>query len=361
MHTSFLTRVVMRNITFPNDIIPAYWFNGKLRITELEIIDRRINFIQPNAFNTDVFTNLITLTLTNMPIEILLSGIFNGLHRVYEIILNGLKIHTCASDVFMPCKKLMNLMVYNLDSIEIDLMDLLVSVKPKVETIAVRNFNLTKSNIKKALAKTIKVVNLDLRQNRITEIEKDAFALLDHSLRTLNLGENLLKTLSDGLIPLWFLGEPERNKFIELGGNPFQCTCELSYTQAIYRNFTHRFVTRLYCYVYGPPMMRYDLLTAPICVDHNNVVASTSSSLSTTKRTTWQPNVLSDAKDNWWSRDDLKTIIVAIGICAIFVTVIGTVLAYAVSRCQSRRQPHIGDIFLNRRKCEPYVFCTFYS
>lgn len=77
-----------------------------------------------------------------------------------------------------------------------------------------------------------------LVENGVRSIEKNAFDLFAQTLQSLNLAQNLLKTLPEYVLPYeFFTRNQTRKKAVYLYGNPWHCSCELNYLKEILLKF----------------------------------------------------------------------------------------------------------------------------
>lgn len=351
----------IKNISFPNNKIPTKWFKPDIKIISLVIDDKFLTSIEANAFNTSAFDKLDFLSLINMPIKQLQSGMFTGLRMLHHLEFIGMPISTFASDLFAPCPVLSSLIIRNVEPTNITLLDLVSSLQPEMKLLTLKHFNLSGQITEENLS-IIKILDaLTLEDDHITDIAPHSFDSFASTLRFLDLRNNLLKTLPGGVIPTSLLVGASPDNFIFLEGNPFHCSCELAHLKRIYQQYFSKFVGRLYCET--PLKFKgVSLLDVELCGDQEITTMNGTSNLSTV--TTQSPNNSMSGREIFrWSTINLE-VIVAMGamLIIIVVLIVGGIALVVCRRFKKKDGVNgtIDEVVLKRYRSEPYVELFYY-
>lgn len=221
------------HIAFPSKALTNEWLKSPCYVTVLKVSHSNLETIESNAFNTEIFSNLIELKLRYADIRLLKSGAFNGLTDLRRLTLDSISLDIVSRDVLVPCPKLNEFHIYFSFDTAHPVQNKWFSGDALLNELEV--VDLFGNEIRKGIDNTtfnaagnIKI--LSLRDNYIETIGKDAFSPIK-SLKFLDLTNNYLKTMPSELKNLM---ERKPDIHFELGNNPWECTCELETVRKYY-------------------------------------------------------------------------------------------------------------------------------
>lgn len=213
--------------------LSIYWFQLNLYIRSLSLKQLKIQSIQPNAFNTFHFKELIELKIENVMISNLPKGIFEGLSKMKNLFLKNLKIINIDKNVLKPVPFLES---FSMSSCGIGIMKLdplFGSVKMLHLTKVIINNCTLKDTITETTFSGLSVVStLNLTNNQIEVIGPKSFDIVLNTLKILILQSNKLKTLPNDL----FKNMKKSATTINLIENQWHCDCNLEHLRQLLRS-----------------------------------------------------------------------------------------------------------------------------
>lgn len=232
-HIAFQTDAT---ILFENSTLKSNWFHSGLSVIELVMDLRHIVAIQTGAFSTQTFRTLINLQIQHLSsIVHLHSGIFDGLESLQLLYFSDFHCHNIATPQWLrPVSTTLETLwvrgpisqrPYNLNALTSD-----VSLVQLREIRYSLNLNGSLSGRTFRGLRAVETLRLDSCQ--IEHIGAATFDPLVGSLRLLDLRENRLRQLPDGIFDR-LLAQPgaAELKTVWLSGNPWDCRCGLAYVQ----------------------------------------------------------------------------------------------------------------------------------
>lgn len=243
----------MNNIQFPANQIHPNWYNY-CTILYLEITDQKISHIQPNAFASRYFERLKNLTLIDMPIEVLNNGIFNGLKNLCWLQLIGLKLKTIENGLFNETSRIGDIVIGNSLTPVTTVNNFFSSFAnsemiPPITTLLYKDNDLADIMTKKMFGNLKLLEHLLLARNKIIAIARDAFEIVGENLKYINLNDNLLKSLPEGIFDPLFVGKEEiiARKRAFLDSNPWVCSCDLVWLRTLLLKRPLFTLSSIYC------------------------------------------------------------------------------------------------------------------
>ncbi|XP_064597446.1 leucine-rich repeat-containing protein 15-like [Liolophura sinensis] len=194
--------------------ITSNMFQGLTKLYELRIQGNLITNIDTDAFSD--LTDLHELVLAQNQITIIDSGLFQGLSNLRKLDIKDNKITTIKAGAFNGT---------TLD--QLDLGDNSLTAFPSVAfknlTKSPKQINLAKNTIVKLddfLFDGLTSQYLDLSQNKISSVSNKAFE--GCSILMVLLERNNISTMPTEVLPFW-----RKARVVSIGGNPWQCDCDL--------------------------------------------------------------------------------------------------------------------------------------
>ncbi|CAO1437522.1 unnamed protein product [Diamesa hyperborea] len=227
--------LVVENCSFESNTLPNQWLlNNEVTLERLELIQCNIEFIQTGAFDSIIFEDTKELTINQLRIVYLRYDAFAGLNSLQT--LNIIKMPFTKSE-----PKILEPMAGTLTKLVLQEIGNDSSSNPFIPNDFTGSTPL--SNLKSLTMKynNIKSLNfssfsgvkflseLNLANSRIEQLNVNTFDFASNTLRTIQLQNNLLKTLPDGIFDNLKLGI-EKIK-INLKNNLWHCDCDLIYLQ----------------------------------------------------------------------------------------------------------------------------------
>lgn len=215
-------------MTYPGLIVKANWFTAQVKVKEIKFSTSSVSQIEVGAFNSTAFKSVTKLTFPNMNLSPINKGIFNGLESLQFLAMEGASllktINKGVLDVVSGTLKQFTLIASSKYSSEISI-DGFTGSEPLIALEYVKfNYNLNNSITQNSFTGLINVKTLDLSECQIVTIGAGAFDAISNSVLELNLENNLIKTLPDGLFT-YVLHNQVASIFIN--GNKWECECPL--------------------------------------------------------------------------------------------------------------------------------------
>lgn len=182
------------------------------------------------------------LRLTNIRTDQLRSRTFRGLPHLFELHLDNVTVAAYATDAFVDISSTLHVLSLHESTprfLSRSINHLLDASGPFIalDTLTVRD-TLTGTVNASTFARLAVVQRIDLAACRIEYLPADTFDVVLSRLTYLNLADNRLTRLSEGLLRRFHAGPAEL--LIDLGGNPWHCDCGLAALQAELRSGTLR-------------------------------------------------------------------------------------------------------------------------
>lgn len=206
------------------------WLEVDLKIIELYINKGNARRISDDAFNTEHFTTLRVLSISNVPLRMLSDGAFEGLENLEEIRFDNLRLHGFAVNMLNPTKNLVTFRMKNCGQNTVNVGELFGRVKlPSLKFVHIHNCKLFDTITKDTFLGLINITDLRLVSCAISRIGPKSFDIPLESLNTLYLNDNHLQTLPKNL----FMARTKPNLELNLNDNPWHCDCALDDLQKI--------------------------------------------------------------------------------------------------------------------------------
>lgn len=238
--------LTLTSCTFENDIIQKHFLsNLSINIQKLEVLRSNIRSIAHHAFNSSVFTSLMSLTIDNQnylnidEFKFILDSrdCFIGLSGLSSLILkNNPIIETHDNPLFYLSESLTQLTIENITQTW-DLAKLYPSsVLNNILSMNVANNNFPSLNSEcfSGVSKNVRI--LSIRRSNIQSIESETFDEFK-SLKQLSLHQNKLVNLpADIFKKIISLTSLDEAPAIKIRENEWLCNCQLVKLQSTIRN-----------------------------------------------------------------------------------------------------------------------------
>lgn len=184
----------------------------------------------PNAFATRLFSKMKTLSLEQLELSYLRTGIFNGLQELEWLALFDMNLLIVDADILRPCQQLNFLNIKNCSQIDhtrwLENITGAASLTLTYASISENNFQ---REINEATFRGLTQIKmLELVDDQIEFIGEKSFDCVTSTLMSLDLRMNRLKTISADLIGVLLANKQQTmNVDIFLDENPWHCDCNL--------------------------------------------------------------------------------------------------------------------------------------
>lgn len=239
-------KAILKNLMLSSKFIPPRWLTCIVSIRDFDIIDDAITIIESNAFNTHVFHALHDLTL-DMPLEILRNDSFKGLFCLEYLRLRTIKLHAIDVRILCTAAEITALQLVACDLNVTILRNIFECLPQNIEAISIENSNSIHKISKKLFAKFKNISRLSLPDNRIVHIEPNAFDSFARTLRVLNLRNNLLTAMPEGVLPKQFFDDYQTSKKIFVLVNPWHCSRQLENFKKLLLKYPVIFWVKPFC------------------------------------------------------------------------------------------------------------------
>lgn len=218
------------------------WYSGDTPIRSLVITDANIIDIEPDAFNTDAFKKTRELQLFNFQVQVLRSGVLNGLNKLQYFRLEGVKLRRFEANFFGATKYLNSVIMSFCTEYTINLDGALgTDILPKLLRASLNNNDFNNTITAKTFAGLTAIQRLHLENSQITVIGEYAFDPIASTLEVLNLSRNRLKTLPPNLFIGILSAHEDPYVQIYLENNPWDCNCDLVWLKMDMMTYLHVF------------------------------------------------------------------------------------------------------------------------
>lgn len=214
-------------MVYPNLNVKANWFTANVKVKELTFNLSPVSTMDVNALNSTAFKFVTSLTFPNMGLDLISKGIFNGLESLEVLVMEGAKLKTIQTgvlDVLSDTLKHFSLIASSNYWSEINIDGFTGSQPLKALEYVKINYNLKSTITHKSFVGLENVKTLDLSECQIVSIGNGAFDSMSNSIKELNLKNNLITTLPEGLFDYML---PNQATTIMLDGNKWDCDCHL--------------------------------------------------------------------------------------------------------------------------------------
>lgn len=205
----------------------ANWFTAQVKVKELKIYTSNVGSFEANAFNSTALKSVKTLTFPSMSLDLINKGIFNGLESLEVLVMESAALKTIEDGVLDALNgTLQKIILIESSRFSSELrIDGFTGSEPMRELEEVKfNYNLKTTITHTSFVGLQNVKILDLSNCQIVTIGAGAFDLIGSSIRELNLKDNAITTLPDGLFNFML---PNEVTAILLEGNKWDCECHL--------------------------------------------------------------------------------------------------------------------------------------
>lgn len=213
-------------ITFEHGIIPNQWLNASVQIIDLEMGMERTRYIEPGAFNSESFSETISLVLTNFNASSGHNEVLQGLKNVRTLKMYDLHSTEFANGWLTGVSNyLQTLLVFGMPFKSYDISGFTSGVNMTSLTFVTFSLNLSNTINEYTFSGLVAVRVLELSFCSIETIGPRSFDRIALTLRDLKLNNNHLKQLPQGMFNVLL---PDVYIRIYLSENPFDCSCALS-------------------------------------------------------------------------------------------------------------------------------------
>lgn len=218
-------------MTYYNQIVKANWFTARVKVKELILYMNSVSQIEVNAFNSTGLESVTKLIFPNMKLVTMKKGIFNGLNSLEVLVMEGANgqtiINTGVLDVLNETLKEFTLIESRTSLSQLNI-DGFTGAEPLNALEYVKyKYKLTNSITQTSFVGLLNVKILDLSECQIVTIGAGAFDPISNSINELNLKNNLMKTLPEGIFSNMLQNQVITT--IWLDGNRWDCECHLMY------------------------------------------------------------------------------------------------------------------------------------
>ncbi|KAJ6641952.1 Leucine-rich repeat-containing protein 4C [Pseudolycoriella hygida] len=214
-------------MVYPNFILKANWFTAAVKVKELTFFMKPVTTVEINAFTSDALTTVKKLVLKNFNIAEFVNGSFNGLESVEVLILESATITVVEKGVLdVMCETLQELQIIQWGpNAKEAYIDGFTGSKTMTSLKTVKiNYKINSTLTHRSFVGLRNVKTLDLSDCQIESIGPGTFDPIGGSVRELNLKNNKIKTLPEGIFSSMLPSEDTR---ILLESNAWHCDCDL--------------------------------------------------------------------------------------------------------------------------------------
>lgn len=207
------------------------WYNGHLQIHDLTITKCDLRIIRPYAFDGAAFDMLKVLTFESMNH---FSFYYAASHHfnLKGIVFREIQFDYFANKMLSPFKIHLNIFAINYMPDHISFDDFFDHANyAKVHSMQITGvgWNATRQITKKSLPRLPRIRDMRLNRCGIERIDPNAFEYISETLAGLDLTSNKLKTLSLGMLYIFFDAPARQNiKILLFHNNPLECDCDLN-------------------------------------------------------------------------------------------------------------------------------------
>lgn len=258
--------IIASSLVFDNDTI-AYKFlnNSDFGINQLTIDANNIVAIEGRAFDTPIFSTVLSLTLNNLRVQNFSSLTLVGFCNLTYLRLSFLSVRFF-NDILYPVSSTIN--YFSLDAPISGQIHHLNFGNRTYPNMAWANFGL---NLRDSLRSTTfmgfdQLEVLQLRKCYIEVIEQDTFNAIRERIVELDLRDNQLHQLPVGVFALLL---PKPFIIITIRDNPFICDCRLMELQILLLMYSNKFDMEVRCA--SPRLLENKLIAeTTFCGDHDS-------------------------------------------------------------------------------------------
>lgn len=217
----------LKSINYPNYNVKANWFTAAVKVKELNFGLTSAKTVEVNAFNSTALKSVVKLVFPFMDLDPINKGIFNGLESLKVLVMDDAYIKAIQKGVLDVLSETLTTFTVTQSSkywSEI-LIDGFTGSEPlKALEYVKYNYNLKTTITHKSFVGLQNVKTLDLSDCQIVTIGAGAFDPISNSIVDLNLKNNAIKTLPEGLFNSML---PNAFTTINLDGNKWDCQSDL--------------------------------------------------------------------------------------------------------------------------------------
>ena len=207
--------------TLPDDLLENSTNVKTIRLANTQLNRSVIAKIGDGHFGK----NIVALAIYGTKIQVLKDGLFSGLPKLNSISITNCAIEYINADIF----KGTDVVLVSLDENPIKSINENAFRDSKVTTFQCNNCQLTSNVTFSGFLKKMQVRTIQLQNNNLTHIPKNAFiGLVD--LSTTDLSNNLIATIEEN--PFASLPNCKSVNCIQLQNNPLNCDCNLAWLRS---------------------------------------------------------------------------------------------------------------------------------
>lgn len=236
----------------------------KAFLHHLRIENGNLGEIKPELFTEELFGQLKTFELINLPIKHLY---LNSFSRLELLIIRNLTLTNIQLNN-MP--NLNYFSIFNCSQAILNIANLMKRAEvPKLKILLFNYNNINRTITANTFSGLRNIETLDLRYNRIESFSGNAFINLPSNVKTINLARNRLKFLPEKFFSI--LDRLKNNEVIHLYKNSFECGCQVENLRFYLSNFPKKFfehslTKRVFCKISEQNSITY------MDVQHNPII-----------------------------------------------------------------------------------------
>lgn len=244
-----------------------------------------ITAINKGAFQSLTLADLKYLELSNLFIKYLDSSTLFGLDNLRMLRLVNLPLKSISEGTLLNC---VNLTVFEMVRCELNVLHLPALTGSNGGLRELKHFTAIRNNFKNTISSNttfsdlVAVELLHLEWNQIESIGEGVFEPIIKTIRRIDLSKNKLKTLSESTLNFLMYSIEDKNFFLKLGYNEWNCVCKFKkFREFMVQKSIHFDVDEIRCIapIRWKNVLLKDVPESDLCSNHSILPMNSSSDI----------------------------------------------------------------------------------